>query len=223
MSDRILWVSLEELPDQEAAWREWHSCLTGWYRFNTFFNHYLRIKYYRAKLLKCNKLCDNNCPRQIIEESPSNITAVCPQKKHAPVNLKFRDILIYSLRRDALHQAICVALKILPTEYKIHDSENTWHLGDYYDASNKIYFPVYLTYSKSTLPGIISSLSQQHKESFVLLTMTRRGLTDEVQQLLAQSGSVLLSIDDELTLQPDGSFKIVRSISEYIASMQYCS
>jgi hypothetical protein len=25
------------LPEQEAAWKEWQSGLTGWHRFNTFY------------------------------------------------------------------------------------------------------------------------------------------------------------------------------------------
>ncbi len=34
--DRIFWNYLEGGPEQEAAWKEWQSGLTGWHRFNIF-------------------------------------------------------------------------------------------------------------------------------------------------------------------------------------------
>jgi len=37
MIDKIFWQYLPELPEQEAAWREWNCCLAGWHRFNTFY------------------------------------------------------------------------------------------------------------------------------------------------------------------------------------------
>jgi len=41
MADRILGEYLEKLPEQEAAWREWNCRLASWYRFNTFYTHFL--------------------------------------------------------------------------------------------------------------------------------------------------------------------------------------
>ena len=112
MADSILWEYLEELPAQEAAWREWQSRLAGWHRFNTFYTHYLRVEGRRAKLLNCPSPCEQGYPRQVVENSPSDIKAVCPQNQADPVKLKFRDILIYSLRLETLHQALCVSLQI---------------------------------------------------------------------------------------------------------------
>ncbi len=37
MADSIFWYYLEELPEQEAAWKEWQHSLSGWHRFNTFY------------------------------------------------------------------------------------------------------------------------------------------------------------------------------------------
>ena len=110
MADRIFWNYLEELPEQEAAWREWSFGLTGWHLFNIFYTHYLRIEGRRVKLLSCPSPCEQGYPRQVVENSPSDIKAVCPQNQAEPVQLKFRDILIYSLRREALHQALCASL-----------------------------------------------------------------------------------------------------------------
>ena len=39
MTDSIFWGYLEELPEQEAAWREWNNRLANWHRFNTFYTH----------------------------------------------------------------------------------------------------------------------------------------------------------------------------------------
>ncbi len=76
--DRIFWEYLEELPEQEAAWREWQLRLTNWHRFNTFYTHYLRVDGRRAKLLNCPSPCEQGYPRQVVENSPSDIKAVVP-------------------------------------------------------------------------------------------------------------------------------------------------
>ncbi|MEI8247107.1 MAG: hypothetical protein WCI51_14845, partial [Lentisphaerota bacterium] len=91
--DKIFWHYLEELPEQEAAWKEWQSGLTGWHSFNIFYTHYLRVECRRVKLLNCPAPCEQGYPRQVIENSPSDITAVCPQNQADPIQLKFRDIL----------------------------------------------------------------------------------------------------------------------------------
>lgn len=214
MIDRIFWEYLEELPEHEAAWQEWQQRLASWPRFNTFYTHYLKVKDNRAKLLKCTTPCEQDCPRRIIEDSPSNITAVCPQGKATPIQLKFRDILIYSLRHEVLHQALCIALKILPTEYSVCDSGSTWHLGDYYALSSKVYYPVYLTCRTAALSETISSLCQLCQKPFVLMIPTGRGLPVKTQQLLAGNNYLLLSLEAELSLHADGSFKPTRNISE---------
>ena len=60
--DRI-WGYLEELPEQEAAWKEWQHSLSGWHRFNTFYTHYLRVEGRRVKLLNCTELCEHMIAR----------------------------------------------------------------------------------------------------------------------------------------------------------------
>jgi len=210
MSDNIFWHYLEELPEQEAAWREWNSSLAGWHRFNTFYTHYLRIEGSRAKLLNCPTPCEQGYPRQVVENSPSNIIAVCPQNQADPIQLKFRDILIYSLRREALHQAFCTTLKIKFSGDRRKEHEHIWHLGEYSGTE------VYLTYKTSTLTDTISSIYLAHQNPFILMLPTAKNITSEIQQFMAKNNSALISIADELTLQPDGSFKPVRCISEYM-------
>ena len=97
MADNIFWEHLEELPEQAAAWLEWQH-LARWHRFNTFYTHYLRVEGRRVKRLNCTVPCEQGYPRQVVENSPSDITAVCTQNKADPIQLKFRDILIYSIR-----------------------------------------------------------------------------------------------------------------------------
>ncbi|MEI8245968.1 MAG: hypothetical protein WCI51_09070 [Lentisphaerota bacterium] len=210
MSDRIFWNYLEELPDQEAAWREWQSGLTGWHRFNTFYIYYLRVEGSRAKLLICTDLCERDCPRRVVENSPSDIKAVCPQNKAEPIQLKFRDILIYSLRLEAFHQTLCASLSIKYSDDRRTEHANVWHLGDY---SRK---EVYLTYETSTLTDTISSIYISLQKPFILMVPTMKNITPEIQQFMAKNNSVLLSMADELHLQPDGSFKPLRGITEFM-------
>ena len=202
MADNILWNYLEELPEQEAAWKEWQH-LAGWNRFNTFYTHYLRVDGRRAKRLNCPVPCEQGYPRQVVESSPSDIKAVCPQNKADSIQLKFRDILIYSLRLEALHQAICATLQISYSPARRTEHENAWHLGDYSGTE------VYLTYKTSTLPDTISSIYLSHQKPFILMVPTAKSVTQEIQQFIDKNNSALLSMADELHLQPDGSFKPV--------------
>ncbi|MEI8248853.1 MAG: hypothetical protein WCI51_23700, partial [Lentisphaerota bacterium] len=181
MSNRI-WEYLEELPDQNAAWWEWNRNLSGWHRFNTFYTHYLRVEGRRVKLLNCPAPCEQGYPRQVIEDSPSDIKAVCPQEKADPIQLKFRDILIYALRRKAFHQALCVSLKINYSADRRIENINTWHLGDFSGTA------VYLTYrtAPAILADTISSIYLSCQSSFILMVPTVKNITPEIQQFMAK-------------------------------------
>ena len=206
MADSIFWNYLEELPEQEAAWREWQCNLASWHRFNTFYTHFLRVEGHRVKLLNCPTPCEQGYPRQVIENSPSNIVAVCPQGKTDPIQLKFRDILIYSIRQEALHQALCASLNIKYSADRRTEHANIWHLGDYSGTE------VYITYrtAPAVLTETISSLYLSQQKPFILMVPTMKSIAQEIQQFLARNNSILLSMADELTLQLNGSFKPVR-------------
>ena len=212
MADNIFWEYLEELPEQEVTWHEWQRRLAGWHRFNTFYTHYLRVEGRRVKLLNCPTPCEQGYPRRIIENSPSDIKAVCPQDKADPIQLKFRDILIYSLRREVLHQALCASLNIKYSADRRKEHEHIWHLGEYSGTE------VYLTYETSMLTDTISSIYILLQKPFILMVPTAKNVTPEIQQFLARNYSVLFSMADELHLQTDGSFKPVCCISECMKS-----
>ena len=212
--DKILWDYLEELPEQEAAWREWSQHLADWHCFNTFYTHYMKVKDKHAKFLECTTPCNYGCPRQVVENTFYDIAAVCPQEKAAPIKLKFKDILIYSLRHEDFHKALCVSLQIEQTSgSKLSECSKTWYLGEYSGTA------VYLAYH--TVPVMltetVSSLCLLLRQApFVLVAPTRRGMTIEAQQMLAENDSIFLSLADELTLQSDGSFKTLHRVPKCI-------
>ena len=210
--DSILWNYLEEWPEQEAAWKEWQCNLANWYRFNTFYTHYLRVGGHRAKLLNCPAPCEHGYPRRVVEKSPSDIKAVCPQNQADPIQLKFRDILIYALRRETLHQALCASLNIKYSADRRTEHANLWHLGEYSGTE------VYLTYKISALTDTISSLYLSQQKPFILLVPTVKNITPEIQQLMVKNNSLLLSMEAELSLQANGSFKPGRGIAECMKS-----
>ena len=212
MPDRILWNYLEELAEQSAAWLEWQRRLVGWHRFNTFYTHYLRVEGSRVKLLSCPSPCEQGYPRQVIENSPFSIVSVCPQGKTDPVQLKFRDILIYSMRRESLHQALCASLNIKYSADRRKEHAHVWHLGDYSGTE------VYLTYETSMLTDIISSIYLSQQAPFILMVPTMKNVTPEIQLFMVKNNSALISIADELSLQTDGSLKPKRNIPECIKS-----
>ncbi|MEI8244205.1 MAG: hypothetical protein WCI51_00155 [Lentisphaerota bacterium] len=210
MSDRIFWYYLEELPEQEAAWKEWQHSLSGWHRFNTFYTHYLRVDGRRVKLLNCPVPCEHGYLRQVVENSPSDITAVCPQNQADPIQLKFRDILIYALRREAFHQSLCTSLNIKYEEDRQKEHKHVCHLGDYSGTE------VYITYR--TAPAVfadtISSIYLSHQKPFILMVPTIKNIAPEIQQFIDKNNSILFPMADELNLQQDGSFRLKRSIAE---------
>ena len=173
---------------------------------------YLRVDGRRVKLLNCTDPCEQGYPRQVVENSPSDITAVCPEGKAEPVQLKFRDILVYSLRLDAFHQALCSSLKINYSADRRQEHANLWHLGDYSGTE------VYITYRTAILTDTISSIYLLLQKPFILIVPTMKNITPEIQQFLAKNNSVLLSMEAELSLQQDGSFKSKRSIAECMKS-----
>ena len=161
-----------------------------------------------TKLLNCPAPCEQGYPRQVVENSPSNIIAICQQNHADPIQLKFRDILIYSLRHEALHRALCTSLNIRYLADRRKKYVHIWHLGDYSGTE------VYLTYETSTLTDTISLLYLSQQAPFILMAPTRKNITPEMQQFIDKNKFILLSIADELTLQTDGSFKSVRNIPQ---------
>lgn len=214
MSDEIFWEYLEELPEQETAYHDWYQHLANWHCFNTFYTYYLKVDENHAKFLECTTPCKCGCPRQVVGNSTSNITAVCTQEKAAPIKLKFKDILIYSLLHEDFHKALCVSLQIEQTSgSKLSECSKTWYLGEHSGTA------VYLTYH--TVPVMLTETVSSlclltRKAPFMLMAPTRRGMTIEAQQMLEENDSVFLALADELTLQSDGSFKVLRRASERI-------
>lgn len=217
MIDKIFWKYLEELPEQETAFYEWHQHLADWHCFNTFYTHYMKVGEKHAKFLDCTTSCNYGCPRQVVENTYYDIAAVCPQGKAAPIKLKFKDILICSVRREEFHKALCVSLQIEQTSgSKLSECKHAWYLGEHSGTA------VYLTYRATELTETISLLCQLlRKVPFILIVPTIRGITLEAQELLSGNHADLLSMTDELTLQPDGTFSSKHSMSECIKSYNH--
>ena len=148
-----------------------------------------------------------------MENSSSDITAVCPQNQADPIQLKFRDIL--NLFHNTPGSVASGSLRLAKDQLfadRRTEHAHAWHLGDYAGME------VYLTYKTSILADTISSIYLSHQKSFILMAPTMKNITPEIQRFMGKNSSVLFSMEAELTLQPDGSFKTVRSIPECIKS-----
>ncbi len=209
-----LFVTYLQVCFSQAAQTSNQDIRTKFYRLFYSSPLYLRVEGRRVKLLNCPSPCEQGYPRRIIENSPSDIRAVCPQEKADPIQLKFRDILIYSIRREALHQAICASLNIKYSADRRKEHEHIWHLGDYSGTE------VYITYrtAPAVLTDTISSIYLLLQKPFILIVPTAKNIPPEIQQFMAKNNSILFSMADELTLQPDGSFRAKRNIPECMKS-----
>ena len=213
MSDRIFWEYLEKLPEQKTAWHDWQNNLKSWPGFNTFYINYLKVELGHAKFLECTMPCEHGYPRQIKGNAPYDIAAACPQKVSASGRLKFKDILLYSLRHGNFHKALCTALHIEPS-CRRSECNDVWYLGEHYDMMTAVYLACQST--PAILTETVSSLCLLLRQTpFILLAPTRRGLSLEAQQMFDENNSVFLTLADKLILQPDGAFKAKCNISEW--------
>ena len=207
-----LFVTYLQVCFSQAAQTSNQDIRTKFYRLFYSSPLYLRVEGRRVKLLNCPSPCEQGYPRRIIENYPSDIKAVCPQNQADPIQLKFRDIIIYALRRETLHKALCASLNIKYSADRRKEHERIWHLGEYYGME------VYLTYETSTLTDTISLLYLSQQTPFMLMVPTAKNITPEIQQFMAKNNSILFSMADELTLQPDGSYRAKRNIPECMKS-----
>ena len=205
-----LFVTYLQVCFSQAAQTSNQDIRTKFYRLFYSSPLYLRVEGRRVKLLNCPSPCEQGYPRRIIENYPSDIKAVCPQNQADPIQLKFRDIIIYALRRETLHKALCASLNIKYSADRRKEHEHIWHLGEYSGTE------VYLTYKTSTLTDTISSIFLLLQKPFILIVPTMKNITPEIQQFMAKNNSVLLSMEAELSLQQDGSFNPKRSIAECV-------
>ena len=195
-----LFVTYLQVCFSQAAQTSNQDIRTKFYRLFYSSPLYLRVEGSRVKLLNCPTPCEHGYPRQVVENSPSDITAICPQEKADSIQLKFRDILIYSIRREALHQALCTSLNIKYAPDHRPEREHVWHLGDYSGTAG------YVTCctAPEILADTISSIYLLLQKPFILMVPTVKNVTPEIQQFLPMNNSVLLSMADELHLQTDG-------------------
>jgi len=203
--DKIFWEYLEMLPEQEITYCEWRRHLSDWHCFNTFYNYFLKVDEKHAKFLGCTTPCEFGCPRQIEENTPYDITAVCTQNKADPIPLKFRDILMYSMRHEDFHKAICASLQIEQPLNKLSECRSTWYLGEH--SGTAVYLTCRMTELTETIGRFVNYCVRRRSS----LWLRPCGMTSEAQQLLAGNDAVLLSMADEFTLQSDGSFKLLRN------------
>ena len=68
------------------------------------------------------------------------------------------------------------------------------------------------------LTDTISSIFLAHQKPFILMVPTAKNVIPEIQQFLAKNNSVLISMADELTLQPDGSFKSLECMKSFFTT-----
>lgn len=103
MTNSILWEYWEKLPElgKEVELGERHHRLAVCYPFYTSHSHKVEDK--RGSFLDFTSSFEYVCPRQAVENSPSDITAVEQQKKNVSSQLKFIDILIYYIARNRIN------------------------------------------------------------------------------------------------------------------------
>ena len=210
MNDNRFWEYLESLPEQTAAWCEWHGHLGEWDKFSVFYQKYLKLRMNRAKTVKCRIQCECDCPRKVVENSPTDIKAVCPNNMSEPYPLEFRDILLHSLKLDKFFSALGDALELKGSQYFILALRNVQLLGDYTFEDGSVSSPVLITFSSSQeeMNKTIKQLCRLLEEPFILLAPTSRYFTYESSWILNKNKSIFLPLEDAVTFNDNGTFKL---------------
>ncbi len=221
MSDCVLWQYLEDLPGQCAPWCEWESHIGNWPGFSGFQKRYLQLTKDRATAVECRTNCSFGCPRKVVEHSPDDIVAVCPEQEGKPYSLNAKDILVYSIKRNTFHKDLCSNLGIEFRESKLDDCRRTWRLGDYIPTAGYI-FPVFISFQEEPgdLVEVVRTLCLYHSNPFALIIPTRRCVTSKTENLLNLHGSLLISLNEEKFFSDEGRLQTVRPASDVFAKFQ---
>ena len=221
VSECVLWQYLEDLPGQAAPLVEWHQHLDGWPGFQDFHRRYLQLTKDPATAVECRTDCGLGCPRKVVTHTPNNIVAVCPEQEEKPYSLIAEDILVYSIKRNTFHKDLCSNLGIEFRESKLDDCRRTWRLGDYIPTAGYI-FPVFISFQEEPedLLEVVRTLCLNQSNPFALIIPTRRSVTPDIENMLNQRGSLLLTLNEEMLFSDKGKLQAVRPASDVFAIFQ---
>lgn len=203
--DDPVWDVLEDLPGNAAALFDWNIRLGAWPKYASFRKRFFQLTRDRALAVDCPTDCGLGCPRKIVEHSPDEIVAICPEREAGPIRVSMQDLRIHRIDHARFNEEICTAFGIEHRASKADGCRHTWRLGDFIPVAGMV-FPVFFTLpdDQDGLSEVVRTLCIAHENPFVLIAPTRRRLNPVTEGLLSRRKALLLSLREEITISEDG-------------------
>lgn len=209
MPKKRFWRVLEEMPGQKAPLAVWRNRLGYWPQFDQLQHKYLLITGQRAASIECPTLCWHACPRHIVEYTPSDIEALCPEQEAPPIRIADKDLLVYGLKQSAIMKAVCDAIGIQYKPFQTASCHSSWRIGDFIPLPGAS-VPVYMSIQKGfdELDRVVKYLCLLHSDPIVLMAPTRRMLSADTEQILEQHKSVFMAMEEALVFTETWNLQI---------------
>ncbi|HMN39711.1 MAG TPA: hypothetical protein PKE29_02630 [Phycisphaerales bacterium] len=157
--------------------------------------------------------------RKVVMHDGDDIVAVDRETSEAsPITRE--DIVLWKLDADRLFAGAASALDLIGTPSSVGMGNRLWWLGEFVPVEGER-FPVYLATTrdandllKST--GIVSALSRR---PFVLVTPSRRTVSDAVNSVVEGRGSAWITLDETLSWKGEGVFEAKRSLAQFLTAL----
>jgi hypothetical protein len=197
---------------------QWNRVLPDDPQSASFKKHFLQLTKDQVDSIPCETDCAFSCPRRIVRHSDNDIAAICDEG-HPEFQVFRSELLVYRLKQSAFNKALSTALDIPFKESTVESLRSTWRIGEYVPTEG-FRFSVFITMLKDerALLDACRQLCHSSKNSFALITPTRRALTPAIEALLAQKNCALSVLTDDFSIQKS-TIKPVRAPEEIFASL----
>ncbi len=154
--------------------------------------------------------------RKVIVHDDDDIVAVDRETSEAsPITRE--DIVLWKLAADTLFAGAATALGLAGTPSSVGMGNRLWWLGEFVPVEGER-FPVYLATTRDAndllkSAGHVSALSRR---PFLLVTPTRRTVSDAVNGVVEGRGSAWVTLDETLTWKGEGVFDPRRPLADLV-------
>lgn len=157
--------------------------------------------------------------RKVVVHDDDDIVAVDRETSEAsPITRE--EIVLWRLDADTLFAGAATALGLAGTPSSVGMGNRLWWLGEFVPVEGER-FPVYLATTRDAndllkSAGHVSALSRR---PFVLVTPTRRTVSDAVNGVVEGRGSAWISLDETLTWKGEGVFEAKRPFAHVLTAL----
>ena len=205
MKKTKLWRSLETLADG-ATLAEWTLELGGEFKLVRPFLFETRNE---SRSYPCPKASRCECRQHRIEQFENGRRiAVCECGECPPMELEAADLRLYELDKARLANAVARACgwTVATDGWELP----VWRLGRWDELRGNLFWCASNGLERTR--KIADSLLTSEPSPFILLLPTAMNLSSRLDRALKREGCLALALDEYLTIENDGKFRLVKSL-----------